>query len=92
MCVCVCVCVCVCGGMLELKLCLVVGSSFSDVSLPIATISTAGYRSLLHDLEAQVAIVTDNMELKKAFHSVGLLCCGMCLAGADVTSPSLWHL
>ena len=42
---------------------------------PFATVfSTAGYRSLLHDLEAQVAIVTDNVELKKAFHSVGLMC------------------
>ena len=65
---------CVHVGILELKL-LVVGSSFSDVSLPIFDrVSTAGYRSLLHDLEAQVAIVTDNVELKKAFHSVGLMC------------------
>lgn len=42
--------------------------------LLISTICfTTGYRSLLHDLEAQVAIVTDNLELKRAFHSVSVL-------------------
>ena len=53
----------------------------------------AGYRSLLHDLEAQVAIVTDNLELKKAFHSVRLLYrvvvgwCSIC-----TPLPCMWYM